>query len=126
MKITGRTYNTISKYFNKTLIPDDTVILQLYTALFEAKLIIPGSLDLSKSYVLSGASDWARNNHSGKSKPTFVGEKIRLVKTYSFKGEQRTVLEISKLTNLTKAKIYGVIKRRQVELNSDITEFLLS
>lgn len=125
IKITGKTENTVFKWLNKTLIPDDGSIMKIRAAIFSAKMKMPRELSREVNSILTPAHSWAKKNKTDRKSVEYVGETLREPSgsvMYKYHGESMNRGEIVRKSGLSYHRLYGIT--RQLKPGDDVTELV--
>lgn len=109
VEITERSENTVFKWLNGTLTPDEAAIYRVYLALYLAKMKIPREMARANSATFLRSKKWAKKHCTGLSKPTLVGEKINR-KKYKYKGNLLTQKELTEVAGCARGTISRIVK----------------
>lgn len=97
--ITNKTENSVFKWLNGTLEPDDFSFYCLYEALRRANKRVPRELYRYVNSKANNARKWALANMVDRKGPEYVGEKITLKgaeRKFIYKGESVNLSQIAK------------------------------
>ena len=119
--ITERSENTVFKWLNGTLTPDEGSIYRVYLALYQAKMKIPRELSRANSAMFSRAKAWGKRNDTGLAKPTMVGEKFKIM-MFKYNGKLLKVTDIAEASGKHRATVFGRV--RDLEQGSDVTKII--
>ena len=129
VEITGKPYNTVAKYFNRGLDPDEITMVLVCQALSYAKQTVTRDLIRVRDSVNNRAYRWGKTNKSNRKKAKLVGEKRRNTK---FAGEKKYIYggKTMNMTGVAEAsgRAIGTISRRfkvdRVKEGTDVTSII--